>query len=105
MSTPWSKDVILDPGTFGNSRACHILVDMMNQNVIPVFEKHRVLAFITHATHNFNGISDITDLGVRYKVMYMMRDHYWSLIEKMNYSPKFLSYLRNVINYLARRAL
>jgi hypothetical protein len=30
MSMAWSKDVKLDPGTFGSSEACHILVDMMN---------------------------------------------------------------------------
>src|SRR5574339_118432 len=100
MSKAWSKDMVLDPGTFGNSRACHILVDMMNQNMIPIFEKHRVLTTITSATHHFNSIGDIQDRGVRNQVMYMMRDRYWNLIEKMDYPPKFISFYRNVINYL-----
>lgn len=105
MSKAWSKDIWVDPGTFGRSPACHIITDMMNKDVIPVFEKHRVLSFIADAIYQFKWISTIEDTGVRERSMILMRDDLFSRIEKMDYNPKFLSYLRNVIAYHFRRFL
>lgn len=105
MSKAWSRDMELDPGTFGGSPACHVVVDMMNHNVIPVFEKHRVLSFINSATFDFKCVADIEHPGVRERIMFMMRDHFYDRIGKMPYPEKFNSLLKNVINHHARRYL
>ena len=36
MSSPWHKDIVLDPHTFGGTPACEILVEMINNNAIPI---------------------------------------------------------------------
>ena len=105
MAKAWSKNIILDPGTFGGTKACHVLVEMMNQDVIPVFEKHRVLSFINKAIYAFNSVSSITDSGIRYKAMVMMKDHYLNRVDQMNYPIKFLQFLKNVLSHHSRRAL
>lgn len=105
MSKAWSKDILVDPGTFGGSPACHIIADMMNQNVISVFEKHRVLSFINDAIYQFKWIGTIKDTGVKERAMVLMRDDLFARIDKMDYHPKFLSHLKNVITYHFRRFL
>lgn len=96
----------LSPGTFGNTPACHVLVDMMNHNVIPVVEKHRVLSFITATViREYKGIATITDRGVRTSVMLRSRDDFVERINAMPYHITFLSFLRNVIYGLARKYL
>jgi len=105
MSKAWSKDIWVDPGTFGGSPACHVIADMMNKNVISVYEKHRVLSFITDAIYQFKWTSSIKDKAVRERAMNLMRNDLLSRIDKMDYQPKFLSYLRNVIAYHYRRFL
>lgn len=105
MSKAWSKDMTLDAGTFGGSPACHILVDMMNHNIIPVFEKHRVLSFITNAIYQFKWISTIQEYGAKERSMILMRDDLINRINQMPYSEKFNSYLKNVISHHFRRYL
>ena len=105
MSRAWSRYMVLGPGTFGETKACHILVDMMNNNVISVFEKHRVLSFITDAIFKFNGIATIEESSVREHAMALMKEHYFSSIARMSYPDKFRSFLKNVINHHSRRAL
>lgn len=105
MSKPWSRDMKLDPGTFGGSPACHVLVDMMNNNVIPVSEKHRVLSFIGSAIWHFKSTSIIRDKGVRERVMVLLRNDIYSKIDQMEYPTKFNSHLKNVIAYHFRRFL
>lgn len=105
MAKAFSKDMKLDLGTFGGTKACHILVEMMNQDVIPVFEKHRVLSFIADATLKFNGVATITTQSIRHQAMCLMKDYYLNRIGGMSYPEKFKSFLRNVINHHSRRAL
>ena len=105
MSKAWSKDMELDPGTFGGSPACHILVDMMNHNVIPVMEKHRVLSFISNVIYHFKELSKVEARGVRIRVMVLMKEDYFAKIDQMPYPAKFNSYLRNVVAYYFRRYL
>ena len=105
MSKAWSKDIWVDPGTFGASPACHIIADMMNKDIVSVFEKHRVLSFINDAIHQFKWISTIEDTGVKERAMILMRDDLFARIDKMTYPPKFLSHLKNVIAYHFRRFL
>ena len=105
MSKAWSKDMVLDSGTFGGSPACHILVDMMNNNLISVAEKHRVLSFINDATYQFKWLSTVKDYGVKERSMTLMRDHLLSRVDLMPYPPKFNSHLKNVITHHFRRYL
>lgn len=105
MSKAWSKDMTLDSGTFGGSPACHILVDMMNNNVISVAEKHRVLSFINDATYQFKWLSTVKDYGVKERAMVLMRDHLLARVDHMPYPPKFNSHLKNVITHHFRRYL
>ncbi len=105
MSKAWSKDMKLDPGTFGGSPACHILVDMMNNNLIPVAEKHRVLSFINDATYQFKWLSTVQEYGVKERSMVLMRDDLFNRIDKMPYPAKFNSHLKNVITHHFRRYL
>jgi hypothetical protein len=105
MSLAWSKDMELDPGTFGGSPACHILVDMMNHNMIPIREKHRVLSFINDATYQFKWLSTVKDYSVKERAMVLMRDDILSRVDQMPYPPKFNSHLKNVITHHFRRYL
>ena len=105
MSLAWSKDMELDPGTFGGSPACHVVVDMMNHDVIPISEKHRVLSFVSSAIWHFKCLSIIKDYGVKERVMILMRDDILSRIDQMPYPAKFNSHLKNVITHHFRRYL
>lgn len=105
MSKAWSKDMLLDPGTFGGSPACHVLVDMMNNNVIAVSDKHRVLSFINDCTWQFKWIATIKEYGVKERTMVLTRDHLFERITQMPYPEKFNSHLKNVINHHFRRYL
>lgn len=101
----WRTDIVIDPGTFGNSKACHCLVDMMNDNVISVYEKHRVLAFITNATHHFRGVSHIPHKGIREATNKMWLDLFLNRIDERSYPAKFTTFYKNVIYYLSRKYL
>ena len=105
MSKAWSKDVVVDPGTFGGTRACHVLAEMMNHNVIPVFEKHRVLSFLNDATVQFKWITTIPFKPVRERSMILMLEDLLDRIEAMDYSPKFKSYMANVVHHMYRKNL
>lgn len=105
MSLPWSRDMKLDPGTFGGSPACHVLVDMMNNNVIPVSEKHRVLAFINSVILHFQALADIKSYGVRTYAMTLVRDDFYARVDQMPYPAKFNSHLKCVLAHHFRRYL
>lgn len=102
MSKGQNRDIWVDPTTFGASKACRILADMMNQNVISTYEKHKVLSFISHVIHKFHGTSYIpVDVypEVREQVMLLVRDDFLARADKMPYPPKFITFLKNVICY------
>lgn len=105
MSKAWSRDIELDLGTFGKSKACHALADMMNKNVIAVYEKHRVLSFISTAIHEYKAVATIKHSGVRTTIMYRSRDLFAKRISEMPYPANFLSFMANVNNYLANKYL
>ena len=110
MSKAWSKDIKLNSGTFGNSPACHILVDMMNKNMVSLKEKHRVLALITAIIYEFKAISTIKSSDkrhdVREAVMLRSRDYYLERVEKMPYPLIFTKLIiMNVIHHKCRKFL
>ena len=103
------KEIVLSPGTFGSSPACHILVDMMNKNMISLKEKHRVLALITAIIYEFKAISTIKSSDkrhdVREAIMLRSRDYYLERVEKMPYPLIFRTHLMNVIHHKCRKFL
>jgi hypothetical protein len=109
MSTPRSKDMKLNPGTFGGSPACHILVDMMNKNMIPVKEKHRVLAFINAVIIEFKAIKTIVPPPKRHgyvdNLLVRSRNYHLAYIDKWDYPEIFRTILKNVIHYQCKRFL
>lgn len=106
MSKAWSKDMTLNPGTFGGTVACHVLVDMMNHDVIPIKEKHRVLSFINATViREYRAIATITDHGVRSSLMFRSRDLFVERINAMPYPKTFLSFFRNVVKGMSRKYL
>ncbi len=107
MSTTKSRkpDCILNKGTFGGTLACHHLVDLMNANVVPPYEKRRILNLIASATYNFKWLSVIPQQGVKYRAMTLLKDEVYAQIEKWTYDKKVKSLTRNVVNHHYRRYL
>ena len=105
MGKSFSRDMVLNPGTFGGTPACHILVDILNANVVRVGDKHRILSFITTATYNFKWLSVIPQEGVKYRAMTLMRDEFYSRIDTWTYPEKVKSLTKNVVNHHYRRYL
>lgn len=105
MAKVYTREVFVAPHTFGGSKACEILADMMNQNVINTCEKHRVLSFINSVINQFNAVAYIPYQGVRMKAMTLIRDEIFLKVDKMSYPAKFINFLKNVISHHYRRAL
>lgn len=108
MSCAWSKDIKLERGTFGRSSACHTLVDMMNDDKINIYEKHRVLSFLNRSTLFANGVAKIPEIGIRRHMLISARNEFLARVdfEPMNeYPEEFKSFLKNVVNYIFNRAL
>jgi hypothetical protein len=105
MSLPVSRDMVLDPGTFGNSKACHVLVDMMNQGMIPVREKHKVLSFINDVNISAKYLMEIRHEGVRNQAISLAQRHYVAAVDRRElYPEKFKSHLKNVVNSIFRKS-
>jgi hypothetical protein len=105
MSKAWSKDIIVEQHTFGGTKACEVLAAMMNQNMIPTFEKHRVLSFICDATMQFKHIASISYKPVMVRTLVLMRDHLLARIDKMPYPIDFNTHMKNVLHHHCRKYL
>lgn len=105
MSTPYSKDVKLDPGTFGASPACHVLVDMMNKNFIAIGDKHKVLSFVNDANTQMKWISTISYKPAMERALSLLREDLITRASQMPYEAKFKTYLKNVICYFYKKTL
>lgn len=104
MGRAFTKDIEkLDPDTFGGSKACHVLVQMMNENMISNYSKHRVLGFISDVNYTFKNLRYIPADGARERVMVLVRDTYYKRIDEMPYPPLFVSHLRNVVNSIFKK--
>lgn len=103
MSTAWSKNIILDPGTFGGTPACHILVEMMNRDEIPVYEKHRVLSFLTDCNLQFKWVATIKHKPVMERTMNLVLKQLSFNASEFAYHDKFISYMQNVIRHMYRK--
>lgn len=104
MSTSYSKDMKLESHTFGNSEACRVLVEMMNEGAIPVGDKHKVLAFITSSCIVLKDASLIEQRSLN-RVLDLVKQDLIDKVNQMPYSAIFISHLRNVITYIYRKNL
>jgi hypothetical protein len=105
MSTAWSKNIILDPGTFGGTKACHVLVEMMNRDEISIYEKHRVLSFLVDCNSQFKWIATIKNKPAMIRSMDLMLHSINSRINEFKHPEKFKTYTLNVVRYMYRRNL
>ena len=105
MSRPWSKDIVVDKGTFGSTKACHVLADMMNQNMIEIYEKHKVLSLINDATVCFKNLAMVPHPGIRQRVMMTSRELYYQNIDRRPYPQIFKDHFKNVINAICMKNL
>lgn len=105
MSKAWSKDIWVDPHTFGGTKACEVLADMLNQNVVPPYEKHRILSFLNDITQQFKYTAYIPLDSVRVRAMLLLKDDIFRRIDRMTYSPKIKSYLKNIASHHYRKNL
>lgn len=105
MSKAWTKDIYIDPGTFGGSRACHVLADMLNNNVIPIYEKHRVLAFLNKSNIVFKNLTTIPDRQIRIQSFEMWKRTLLNQVAQFNYPIKIKSYISNVLFHSYRKNL
>lgn len=105
MSKAWSKDMVIEPHTFGGTKACEVLADLMNQNIVSAYEKHRTLAFINKGIRMYHGASYIPDQDTRNNVINLIKVDINSKISLMPYPIKYISYLKNVMAHYYRKAL
>ena len=102
MSKAWSKDLNLKLDTFGKTKACQALADMMNKNIIPSYDKHKVLSFINEMIERYQVLSSIKNSKVKNYTFDIISKNTTSLNELMPYDEKFISYLKNVNVYYFR---
>src|SRR6266850_8273342 len=105
MSKAWSKDIWVDPHTFGGTKACETLADMLNKDIVSPYEKHRILAFLNQVTWQFKCIADIFDRGARERSMLLMKAHFINRINDMSYPSKVISFIKNIVNHHCRKNL
>jgi hypothetical protein len=105
MSKPSSKDIWVDPYTFGGSPACKVLAEMLNENLVSIKEKHKILSFINDVIMQFRSISEIENNSCRVRLMILVRDHFFNKIEGMPYPKIVNSHLKTVVVHHFRRIL
>lgn len=105
MSLPVSRDMVLDSSTLGNSPACHIVVQMMNDGIIPIHDKHKVLSIMNDVSNSAKHLSEVSHVGVRSQAVQLSRDYYCSRVDQMPYHEKFKTHLKSVIQYFYKKSL
>lgn len=60
MSKSFSKNLHIDLHTFGNTKACEILAEMMNQGVVSVYNRNKTLSFLNKVSSVFHSIIQIS---------------------------------------------
>jgi hypothetical protein len=98
-------DCVLNPGTFGGSLACHHLVDLLNANAVPPFDKRKVLKLINNSTFHFKHLSIIEHWGVKRRAMTLVLYEVYDRIEAWPYPTKVKSLTRNVVHHHYRKYL
>jgi hypothetical protein len=98
MSSARSKNIFLTPNTIGNSLAAIHLMDMLNQDIIPVVEKHRLLSIFNSISIAFKKISKIEDVSFRYAILNMWKEKQFTVVDSQNWDPKVKTYFKNIVN-------
>lgn len=100
-----TKEVWVEPHTFGGSKACEALADMINGDILTTPAKHKLLKLINCINHRAIDISFIPNKSTRIFIMSLIKQHYCSIVKEKNYPIKIQSYLYNVINYICHKYL
>lgn len=102
MKKTTPPDLWVDPGTFGGTKACHILADMMNKD-LNTYQKRKILSFFDDVNMQFKWISTIEYKPVRDRTMVLMLRELESKVEVLNYPTKFKSFAKNIVKYIYRK--
>ena len=105
MSVAWSKNLVLSSNTMGSSLAAYHLVDMLNQDVIPTYEKHRLLSFFNKTMIGLKKLLKIEDPAFRAYIVNMWKERQFKLIDSQNWDTKVKSYFKNVITSSCKESL
>jgi len=104
MSKKFTVKLNLRPDTFGNSKACFVLIDMMNQGIIDIRSQHKVLSFINNACIKSKAVATITNTNIRGTTLDLVKQQYLKLVDNMPFELKFNTHLKNVVHYIFNRA-
>lgn len=104
MSKKYTVKLNLKPDTFGNSKACFVLVDMMNQGMIDIVAQHKILSLINNLCIKAKAVATINHTNIRATTLDLVKQQHLKLIDLMPYEMKFKSHLKNVVHYIFNRA-
>lgn len=96
---------MLDPTTFGKSKACLVLVDLINQKLISQRKERKLLCLINRAALEFKLISNIPDSRAPSKIMDLVRCDFLNKIDRLGLPLKMSTFTKNVITYHADKNL
>lgn len=104
MAKKYTVKLNLKPDTFGNSKACFVVVEMMNEGIIDLRAQHKVLSFINNICIQSKAVATITNLNIRATTLNLVKRQYLKSIDLMPYDLKFNTHLKNVVHYVFNRA-
>jgi hypothetical protein len=99
-----AKEIWIDPHTFGGSPACEVLADLLNQNVVSLGEKHKILRFLNNITHRVNDVALLAKSSREF-TMKLVKAHYLNKVNDKDYPIVIKTHLHNVIHYMCHKAL
>lgn len=105
MSKAWSKDIWVDPHTFGGTRACEILADMLNQNAVIGYEKHRIISFLNRAAIRLKMTATVYDNKTREYLLILVRNDLLNRVDQMKYPIDVITHLKNILHHYYRKHL
>lgn len=92
--------------TFGKSKACANLAQIINESQVSIFEKRKILAFINRANTIFKQISYIKDPKVKKHILRLVRDDLLNtakISKHIGLNNKIHTHINNVVIYYYRR--
>lgn len=95
----------IKPDTFGKSKVCVVLADMINSEEFTDHQKHKILSFIGHFINIFKQLSKVKDRATKQYVLNVVKSDFVNKAKMMPYDKKFCTHLQNVIVLYYRKYL
>jgi len=101
MSSERSPRKLLDATTFGNSKACLILVDMLNKQELTTGDTNNICRILK----KYQGLlSELDVLPQKEWMATITRNHFLKCVDNLSIEEKYKSYTKNVLCYFYSRA-